>query len=491
MTTTERDSVRRLTRIRTTPGACLLAALTLVSLPAFANAQARPRTTTTPQATTTATDLSNILEATARQVGPSIVQIFATTYSPGDAVVPRPSDLVTTQRGSGSGVIVDADGFILTNAHVVRGALRLRVELPLPANGQSILAGRSKTVTAEVVGLDLETDLAVLKVPEKNLPVLVLGDSDQLRAGQIVLAIGSPLGLNNSVSMGVVSAAARQLSPDSPMVYVQTDASINPGSSGGPLLDLAGHVVGINTMIASQAGGSEGLGFAAPSNIVRAVFDQIKKYGRVRRGEIGIRPQTLTATLAAGLHLSRDSGVILADVIPSSPAARAGLQPGDIVLAVDGKPMENGRQLTVTLYRHVVGDVVNLDVVRGDQTMKFPVAMAERPDAMDGLSDAVDPRENLVSRLGILGIDLDRDLAAKIGVVRVRNGVIVASTVAGAIDAREGGLALGDVIYAINKQPIARLGDLRKMIDSFKSGDAVVLQLERRGELLFLSFTVE
>jgi serine protease Do len=275
------------------------------------------------------------------------------------------------------------------------------------------------------------------------------------------------------------------------MVYVQTDASINPGSSGGPLLDLAGHVVGINTMIASQAGGSEGLGFAAPSNIVRAVFDQIKKYGRVRRGEIGIRPQTLTATLAAGLHLSRDSGVILADVIPSSPAARAGLQPGDIVLAVDGKPMENGRQLTVTLYRHVVGDVVNLDVVRGDQTMKFPVAMAERPDAMDGLSDAVDPRENLVSRLGILGIDLDRDLATKIGVVRVRNGVIVASTVAGAIDAREGGLALGDVIYAINKQPIARLGDLRKMIDSFKSGDAVVLQLERRGELLFLSFTVE
>ncbi|HVG55860.1 MAG TPA: trypsin-like peptidase domain-containing protein [Vicinamibacterales bacterium] len=436
-------------------------------------------------------DLSRTLATTTRQVTPSVVEIFATTYAPGDGVVARSGDLVSTQRASGSGVIVDSSGFIVTNAHVVRGAQRLRVELAVPADGRSILQTRVRSVAGRVVGIDLETDLAVVKVEEQNLPTLSFGDSDELSAGQLVLAFGSPLGLNNSVSLGVISAVARQLEPESPMIYVQTDASINPGSSGGPLVDVRGRLIGINTLIVSKSGGNDGLGFAAPSNIVRAVVEQIRKFGRVRRGEIGIRAQTITPELAIGLKLPRDYGVILADVLPGSPAAQAGLRPGDLVVSLDGKAMENGRQLHVNLYRRLIGDVIALQVLRDGKTLNVAVAMTERSDPFSGLSQASDPRQHLVPRLGILGVDLDPRIAAMIPVLRVKSGVVVASTAARGIDAREGGLAAGDVVYAVNQKPVGSLGALRAALDEFKSGDAIVLHLERRGELMFLAFTVE
>src|SRR5262245_53045803 len=369
-------------------------------------------------------DLSSSIEATARLAGPSLVEIFTTSYVPGEGLVPRTADLITTQRASGSGVIVDPDGYIITNAHVVRGVQRLRVELPVPSAGKSILAASSHTVTGHIVGIDLETDLAVIKVDERKLPVLAFGDSDELKPGQIVLALGSPLGLHNSVSLGVVSASARQLEPESPMIYVQTDASINPGSSGGPLVDLRGRIVGINTLIASQAGGNEGLGFAAPSNIARTVYEQLKKIGRVRRGDIGIRAQTVTPVLAAGLGLARDQGVVVADVIPGSAAARAGLGSGDLVLTLDGKPMENGRQLQVSLYRRFVGDVVTLEILRDGRTRTVPIAMTEREDPIGSLSTSIDPRQNLVPRLGILGVNMDPRIAELLPAVRVRSGVV-------------------------------------------------------------------
>ena len=187
-----------------------------------------------------------------------------------------------------------------------------------------------------------------------------------LKPGQIVMAFGSPLGLNASVTMGVVSAVARQLEPEDPMIYVQTDAPINPGNSGGPLVDADGRVVGINTLIYSQSGGHEGIGFAAPSNIVRNVFDQIRKTGRVRRGEIGVITQTITPLIAEGLGLSQDWGVVDSDVDPNGPGGRAGLQAGDIVLALDGKPMENGRQFQVNFYTRGVGAPVTLEILRGE-----------------------------------------------------------------------------------------------------------------------------
>ncbi len=439
----------------------------------------------------TGVELSGALEATAELVAPAVVEIFATVYAPGEGAVPRTADLVTTRRASGSGVIVDPGGYIVTNAHVVRGARRLRVELPVLASGQSILSARSRSADGRVVGIDPETDLAVIKIEEQGLPAVVFGDSDELKPGQVVLALGSPLGLYNSVSLGVVSAIARQLEPDSPMIYVQTDASINPGSSGGPLVDLRGRLVGINTLIATQTGGHEGVGFAAPSNIVRAVYEQIRTNGRVRRGDIGIRAQTVTPELASGLKLARDRGVILADVLPGSPAARAGLRPGDLVLALDGKPMENGRQLQVNLYRRPVGEAVSLEVLREGQRLTMSATIAERRDPLAGLPATTDPREHLVTRLGILGVDLDARIAEMVPVVRVNSGVVVASTVVGAFDARDGGLAAGDVVYAVNGRPVGVLAELRSAVDALKPGDPIVLHLERRGELILLAFTVE
>ena len=462
-------------------GATVLASLILIAFSVHAQ---RPR----PSSGNAPADLSASLESTARLVSPAVVEILSTAYVPAEGVVANTADLVTTQRASGSGVIVDPEGFIVTNAHVVRGAQRVRVNIPIPATGHSVLAVSSRTVTGHLVGMDLETDLAVIKVSERNLPAVPFGDSEDLKAGQIVLALGSPLGFQNSVSMGVVSAVARQLQPESPMIYIQTDALISPGSSGGPLVDLRGHLVGINTLMASEDGRA-GPAFAAPSNIVRSVYEQIRKDGRVRRGDIGIRAQTLTPVLAAGLKLPRNHGVIIADVSPLSPAARVGVRPGDIVVSLDGKPIENGRQLQVSLYRRLVGQVVTLEILRGDQILNLPVAMSERIELYDSLP--VDPRNNLVGRLGILAVSLDLEIAQMLPVSRVRSGVVVVSTVAGAIDVRDGGLAPGDVILAVNRTPVNRLTDLRGTMDTLKTGDPVVLQLQRSGELMYLAFTVE
>jgi serine protease Do len=480
-------AMRRLMMVVTAMLLYVAADGTIVGAAGAAGEQARqPR-----NQSATASDLSSALEATAQVTAPAVVEIFTTSYAAGDATDAR-SDLLRPQRASGSGVIVDAAGYIVTNGHVVRGAQQLRVELPSPGGGSSILAPRGRTVDAQIVGLDFETDLAVIKIDASGLATLPFGDSDELRMGQLVLAVGSPLGLQNSVTLGIVSAVGRQLEPESPMVYVQTDAPINPGNSGGPLVDLRGRLVGINTLIlSSQRGAYEGIGFAAPSNIVRTVYEQIRKHGRVRRGDIGIRAQTITAQLAAGLGLPRADGVIVSDVVPGGMGHRAGLRIGDIVLTLDGKPMENGRQLQVGLYRHFVGEVVTLEILRDGKTDKFPVAIAERQDPLSDLSASVDPRENLVSRLGILGISLDRQIADMVPTLRVASGVVVVSSAPGAIDLRGGGLQSTDVIYAVNRTPVNGLPQLRAAVDALKPGDAVVLHVDRRGELMFVAFTVE
>ena len=258
-------------------------------------------------------------------------------------------------------MIVDPEGYVVTNAHVVANASRIQVELPLSDRDtvglRSVVQPRGELVAAQVVGVDQETDLAVLKLRvDRALTALPLGDSEALRPGELVMAFGSPLGLANSVSLGIVSAVARQIRADDPMIYIQTDASINPGNSGGPLVNVEARVVGINTFILSQSGGSEGIGFAVPSNIVRTVYEQIRRFGRVRRGEIGVYGQTITPELARGLGLYQMWGVVLADVYPGGPAATAGLQVGDVVLTLDGKTMENARQFQVNLYPRRVGE---------------------------------------------------------------------------------------------------------------------------------------
>ncbi len=437
------------------------------------------------------TDLDGTIESLVRTVDPSVVQIFTTGLAASDGLVPGQSDLVTPVRGSGSGVVVDAEGFVITNAHVVRGASRIRVEVPVSPAGQSLLARRSRVATARLVGIDDETDVAVLQIEASGLRALPFGDSDALKAGQVVLAFGSPMGLQNSVSLGIVSAVARQLQPESPMVYIQTDASINPGNSGGPLVDAKGRLVGLNTLLVSASGANSGLGFAAPSNIVKTVFDQIKQFGRVRRGEIGVRAQTVTPVLADGLRLSRDWGAVLADVTPGGPADRAGLAVGDLVLSVDGKPIENGRQLNVTLYRKAVGDVVRLEVQRDREIKTVNVSVAERNDPLSRITGLADPRQNVVTRLGILGVTLDPEVAAMLPMLRAKSGVVVVSATARTIDSDSGPLAPGDVIHAVNGQWIVTLAALRGALEGIKPGEAVVLQIERAGFLSYVAFTID
>lgn len=269
------------------------------------------------------------------------------------------------------------------------------------------------------------------------------------------------------------------------MLYIQTDTPINPGNSGGPLVDLDGVVVGVNTLIATQSGGSEGVGFAAPSNIVRHVYEQLRTWRRVRRGEIGAFAQTVTPELAAGLRLPRDWGVILADVYPGGPADRAGLRQGDMVFTLDGKPMENGRQFDVNLYRKPIGQPVTLEVARGLQRVVLRVPVTERHDDGMRLGSLVTPEHNLVPRLGVLGLDLTPELAPMVPGVRALRGVVVAAA-AGDAPAR---VEPGDVIYGLNGAPIATLSQLRDGLDLLPPEAVLVLQVGRRGQLRYIVVT--
>ena len=432
--------------------------------------------------------LTDEFQALSERITPAVVQVVATGYAPAAA---SEGGLLTRERSAGSGAIVDAEGYVVTNAHVVEGAQSVQVLLQSREKvpGGSILGPRSRRLAASVAGVDKETDLAVLKVEETGLPALAFGDSEELRQGQVVLAFGNPLGLENSVTMGVVSSVARQLTPEDPMIYVQTDAPINPGNSGGPLVDIHGRLVGINTLIASHGGGSEGIGFAAPSNIVRTVFEQIRARGRVYRGSIGARAQTVSPTLAAGLGLGQDWGVVLADVVPEGPADRAGLRIGDLVSRLDGKVMENARQFDVNLYRRAVAEAVKLEILRGGQKQTVEVTVMERPEDPDRFQFMVTPEKNLVPRLGILAIELDDSVRKLLPALRGEDGVVVAARAPGI--SAEGGPLAGDVIYALNGVSIRGLGELRTAAESMKPGDAVVLQVERKGQLHLVAFRVE
>ena len=410
--------------------------------------------------------------------------------------VPSSGALLSRQQGSGSGVILDSGGYVVTNAHVVANASRIQVELPLSDHEtggfRSVVQPRGELVEAQVIGVDQETDLAVLKLQiDRELTVLELGDSETLSPGELVMAFGSPLGLANSVSLGVVSAVARQIRVDDPMIYIQTDASINPGNSGGPLVDVDGRVVGINTFILSQSGGSEGIGFAVPSNIVRTVYEQIRQFGRVRRGEIGVHSQTLTPELASGLGLPQMWGVVLADVYPGSLAAAAGLRIGDIILTLNGKTMENARQFQVNLYPRRVGETLDLEVLRGSACVPYSVIPIERRSDPDRFQAMARPEEHLIPKLGILALNLTPEVSAMMPALRQPTGVVVAVSSARAVPLRGEPLLPGDVIHALNGSPVGSLVGLRSNLEALGPGASIVLQVECSGQLLFVALTLE
>lgn len=462
---------------RLLPGCALLAVTSAVS----------PVTAQTPALA----DLSRSFESLAERTTPAVVQIFTVGYG---AVNQAGGPVLALGERTGSGVMVSPEGYIVTNAHVVSGARQVEILMSeravAEASANSILKPVGKRLVAEMVGVDAETDLAVLKVDVTGHAYLEFGDSDELRAGRIVLAFGAPLGLQNSVTMGIVSAVGRQLRPEDRMVYIQTDAPVNPGNSGGPLVNTEGQVVGINTLILSQSGGSEGLGFAAPSNIVKYIFEQIRDHGRVHRGQIGVFAQTITPVMAQGLRLINEWGVIVADVYEGGNAQRAGLQPGDIIVQLNGKPMENGRQFDVNLYPKPIGQPVSLVVRRGLERLTISVPVSERADDPSRLADMVTAEENLVARLGVLVLPMDRNLAAALPWVRHPGGLVVASQDAGSPQRREG-LASGDVIYSLNGAEVGSIGALRSAVGQLKSGDAVVFHVNRGGRRTYVGFIMD
>ena len=434
-------------------------------------------------------ETSSAVEELAQQVNPAVVEVVVSGYDVSPAG--RRSRALTRTRSSGSGVLVDPAGYIVTNAHVVEGGQDIQVLLT-PATStprqQSVLKAGGPVLPAELIGLDLETDLAVLRIEAGDYPSLRFGDSEALRPGRLVFAFGSPLGLENSVSMGVVSAVARQLEPDSPMIYIQTDAAINPGNSGGPLVDLEGRIVGINTMIYSQSGGNEGIGFAAPSNIVATVYRRIRAEGRVRRGMIGTSAQTVTPQLAAGLGLPVERGVILADVFPGGPAAKAGLRVGDLIETLDGKPMENARQFEVNLYLKDIGSTVTVGSVRDGQRSTTRITVVERPDPAMMFAELPDLERSLIRELGVVAVTLNEEMIRSLPPLRGAAGVLV---VAESRDVTRGDSPLrsGDVIYAINTSRVASVDEVRALIAAIDPGESLVFQVQRQNRLLYLQGT--
>jgi serine protease Do len=464
-------------RKRRAPGTWIGVALTVAAVFSAPRAEGQtPRSTHVPDALH---QLNDSVEALVQRVSPSVVQILVSGYSSTeDTDQGQMSVVIGKERTIGSGVVV---------------AEKIEVIVPPPSAAQdapgTIQADREQTYDGRIVGVARQLDLAVIKIEAHKLSALPIHKAVLPRQGEMVFAFGSPEGLRNSVTMGVVSAVARQPDPDSPLVYVQTDTPINPGNSGGPLVDADGELVGINTFILSRSGGNQGLGFAIPAGVVAFAYPQLLKYGHIHEPEIGAILQTITPELAAGLRLPRDFGVIVSDVVPGGPADRAGLRIQDIIVRVDGTRTSNLPLFSQSLYMHGSGEHAKLEVLRGSDRLQLDVSLAERPHKVDSLVDSVDPLKNLLPHLGVLGIELNLDLAHSLPDLRIPSGVIVAAKTSGA-GIGEVPLQTGDVIHGLNGTTITSMADLREGLAKLATGDAVVLLIERYSQLIYVSFVL-
>jgi serine protease Do len=428
---------------------------------------------------------AELREITAK-VSPAVVQVLVTGYGVAEGGSAGQAALVSPQQRLGSGVILDSSGYVMTNAHVIKGAQRVLVVLARPDEGPDGLpAGAEQSVLpATVVGFTNYFDLALLKVDATGLPTVPFADGRTVSQGQVVIAVGSPMGLDNSVTMGIVSSTARQAKPDSPVVFVQTDAPINPGNSGGALVDLNGRLIGINTFILSQAGGSEGLGFALPASVVSLVYESLRTKGYVDRRAIGVGIQAITPVLAKGLGLPRAYGLVVCDLEIRGPGDEAGLRIGDVVVEADGRPVSTPAQLEGSLYLHDLGQPLKLAVRRDGAKLTLDVKVQERTDRADSVANPLDAEANLVRRLGIMAETVTDELQTRLGRrLRIPWGVAVVARTA---DVAGLDLAPGDVIHAVNASTVADVDALRSALEKLEPGDAVVLQLERADGLRFV-----
>lgn len=436
-------------------------------------------------------DLSNSFRAVAKAVKPAVVHINTTEVVQPDVTMPRipgfefPPMGPQRQRGTGSGFIVQADGYILTNHHVVGEAEKIEVTL---ADGRKLRAKR--------VGSDPETDLAIVRVEATGLPTVQLGDSDRMEQGDWVLALGSPFGLQQTLTAGIVSATGREVLAASQFDrFIQTDASINPGNSGGPLVNLSGEVVGINTLIFSRSGSNDGIGFAIPSNMAKKVYPELVKSGKVVRGYLGVFVEELDDAKARALHVQKDTGVLVRDITdPDSPAAKAGLRSGDVVTSYDGKKVKTPSELTNAVADTPVGRSARIEFLRDGKAQSVTVTIGERPprevvQARTAPDEGGEEGSSEASRLGISVQTVTPALARQLS-LKIETGVVVTSVHPGS-PASEAGLLPRDVIHRIDQTAVTNKADFMQKASSLKSGDEVAVQIERRGRMGWVTVTVD
>ena len=372
------------------------------------------------------------------------------------------------ERGLGSGVIVNAECYILTNHHVVDGAEEIKIDL-----------SDRRTLDAKVVGSDPPSDLAVLKIEASGLPVLALADSDKARVGDVVLAIGNPLGLDQTVTAGIISAKGRQTGVGDGNFedFLQTDAPINRGNSGGALVNTQGELVGINSQILSPSGGSIGIGFAIPSNMARGVMEQLIKTGKVRRGQLGVAVQTVTSDIAQSLDMKDVRGVIVGSVAPGSAAERAGLKQGDVIVALNGQSVNDSNTLRNRVASTQPGSEVTLTVVRDGREQQLKATLGEFRTAAGSSNDTTGNEGGGTAALGKLGVrvePLTAEIAQQLNLPAGKQGVVV-SEVEPTGPAAEVGLQRGDVIEQVNRQTVRSSADVTAALNRTGTRPALVL----------------
>lgn len=379
-------------------------------------------------------------------------------------------------RGMGSGVIVSEDGYILTNNHVVEDTEKLTVQL-----------FDEREVEAEIVGLDPRTDLAVIKVELDDLPVLPFGDSDKLRVGEWVMAVGNPFGRNHTVTAGIVSAKGRSsVLPvrNSYEDFIQTDAAINPGNSGGALVDLDGSLMGINTAIATRTGGYQGIGFAVPANMARGIMTRLVRDGRVTRGYLGVMISNLDEVVAESMGIENTDGVLIERITDDGPAKDSDLQPEDVVVALNGKVVEDTDDLRNRIADMAPGTVVELEVIRDGAPRSISIELDELPDGDPSrtASREESPNDSPASTIGIDAMDISRQWSR---IYEQGSGVVISVVRSGSV-AEERGLQRGDLIREVNGDPVSSVQEFNAMFRRFEPGQAIRFRIQRGNNAQFL-----